>query len=382
MAKKNAQGKYRGRVKIGVNPDGTNKNKWASANTLAELTQKKLELREHYLSGTPIPEDAPFEYFAMEWYRTKKENRIAIGSRNSYMSAFNKHLFPRFGQRHLKAISADDIQEFINEYFGKSKSLINQLMSILRAVFDTATARGIVRYNPSLGMVPPIHRKKAKKRALTADEVKGSLKLMETHEHGDIIAVLYYLGVRRGEALGLKWGDFIWEKNLVHIRRDFDFVTNSDGELKTDNADRFIPIPESLRRMLYPKRGWHTNYVLHRANGEHYTQSTFDRAWLRMMIEIGCCTEREKLKNKGRKDDVLSKYIATLTPHYYRHNFITMMYKAKVDPLKAMKLAGHADYQTTADIYTHLNEEMLKQPMMDMEAIFADAKLMSQIHSF
>ena len=44
----------------------------------------------------------------------------------------------------------------------------------------------------------------------------------------------------------------------------------------------------------------------------------------------------------------------TLTPHYFRHNYVTLLYESGVDPLIAMKIVGHTDYQTTANIYTHL----------------------------
>ena len=44
----------------------------------------------------------------------------------------------------------------------------------------------------------------------------------------------------------------------------------------------------------------------------------------------------------------------TLTPHYFRHNYVTLLYESGVDPLVAMKIVGHTDYQTTANIYTTL----------------------------
>lgn len=61
---------------------------------------------------------------------------------------------------------------------------------------------------------------------------------------------------------------------------------------------------------------------------------------------------------------------ATLTPHYFRHNFVTMLYRAGVAPLKAMKIMGHNEYQTTADIYTHLDQEMLRATADDMADVF------------
>ena len=62
----------------------------------------------------------------------------------------------------------------------------------------------------------------------------------------------------------------------------------------------------------------------------------------------------------------------TLTPHYFRHNYVTLLYESGVDPLVAMKIVGHTDYQTTANIYTHLKEETLRRASVNMEKMFAD----------
>ncbi len=37
---------------------------------------------------------------------------------------------------------------------------------------------------------------------------------------------------------------------------------------------------------------------------------------------------------------------------------------------KTMRIMGHADYQTTADIYTHLDKEMLRATAADMAGVF------------
>ena len=59
-----------------------------------------------------------------------------------------------------------------------------------------------------------------------------------------------------------------------------------------------------------------------------------------------------------------------ITPHYFRHNYVTILYEAGVDPLIAMKIVGHTDYQTTAYIYTHVRDEMLKKATVDLEGVF------------
>lgn len=41
-----------------------------------------------------------------------------------------------------------------------------------------------------------------------------------------------------------------------------------------------------------------------------------------------------------------------------------------MDPLKAMKIVGHNEYQTTADIYTHLDQEMMQATADDLADVF------------
>lgn len=94
MAKKTASGKYRGRVRIGVDKDGKPINKYVSARTLRELEAKKEQVRKHYIDGRPIREDMPFYQYAEEWYRLKKEPFIGDSSRAAYRTCFNKHILP------------------------------------------------------------------------------------------------------------------------------------------------------------------------------------------------------------------------------------------------------------------------------------------------
>ena len=377
MAKKNSAGKYRGRVQIGVDQKGKPINKYVCASTLRELQNKKEEVRRHYIDGEPLRDDLPFYQYAEEWYRLKKEPFIAESSRAYYRSAFAKHILPAFGLRHMRAIRAQELQAFINTMLGASKSKITLMIGILRNVFGSAFADGIIERDPTVGLVRPKAHKKKERRALTPFETKSVLKTIETHEHGLLLAVLYYTGLRRGEALGLKWSDFDWNDNLVHVQRDIDYMTAKpkEGELKTQTADRYVPIPPALRKLLLPRREFGECYVFHTKDGSPLPQSSFQRIWLSLMMDAGCVVEREITADTNRARDVRKRYKATLTPHYFRHNYVTLLYEAGVDPLVAMKIVGHRDYQTTANIYTHLKEETLKKAAFDMDSVFSGKKI-------
>ena len=60
----------------------------------------------------------------------------------------------------------------------------------------------------------------------------------------------------------------------------------------------------------------------------------------------------------------------TLTPHYFRHNYVTLLYESGIDPLMAMEIVSHSGCQTTANIYTHIKAEMLKKATVDLEGVF------------
>ena len=115
---------FKGKVRIGVDAQGKPIDKYLSAPSKLELETAKQACREHFILGRPIPEDKIFYEYAEEWYTIRKEPFISAASRASYKSCFMKHILPEFGLRHMKAISANDLQLFVNQFAGSSKSQI------------------------------------------------------------------------------------------------------------------------------------------------------------------------------------------------------------------------------------------------------------------
>ena len=92
--------------------------------------------------------------------------------------------------------------------------------------------------------------------------------------------------------------------------------------------------------------------------------------WYRLMLAAGCVEWRKIKESTSRPDDILKQIKVTLTPHYFRHNYVTMLYESGIDPLVAMKIVGHTDYPTTANIYTHVRDETLKKATVNMNEVF------------
>ena len=372
MSKVTENGKLRGKVKIGTDKAGKPIYKYVSASTPMELELAKQAAREHFVYGREIPQDTIFADYAEYWYQLRKEPFISESSKASYRVCFAKHLLPEFGLQQMRAISAKQLQTFINTFAGSSRAQITMLVGTLKSIFSTAYAEGMIERDPTVSLIRPKASKVLEKRQLTAEETAAVLNTIKNHPEGAFLAVLYYLGLRRGEALGLKWGDFMWDEDRVHIVRDIDFTlsTSREDTLKTAAADRYVPIPAELREVLLPMRGADDELLFHGQNGAPLSQGTYKRMWARLMASCGCVEWRDLTKATGRVNDILKQVKPTLTPHFFRHNYVTLLYESGVDPLVAMKIVGHSDYQTTANIYTHLSEEVLRKATVNMGKVF------------
>ena len=84
-------------------------------------------------------------------------------------------------------------------------------------------------------------------------------------------------------------------------------------------------------------------------------------------------TKREQPKERKDKahKELADDWTCEITPHHFRHNYITKMYYAGFDPVLAMWMVGHADYETTVNVYTHLRGIRLRKQPNDMEWVYA-----------
>lgn len=361
MPKKQKSGLYRTKIKIGVDANGKDVVKWISGKTQKELEDAKREIIAKYIDGTALAADRLFGEYAIAWYRAVKEPRISASRRDAYKSLLNGAILPAFGDRNLRAITSLDIQGFMNQFAGKSSTTISTLNTILRGVFAQAYIDQIIDRNPAENVRLPEHSKTREKRVFTPEERARIEGVCQTHECGALLACLYYLGLRRGEALGLQWGDFDWPQRMVHIQRDIDFHSKEGiGELKTKSSNRFVPMPEPLVQILYPLRGMPAAFVFAAPGSEYkpYGRSRFDRSFGALMDACG---------------------LEGITAHYFRHNYITMCWENGVDTFLASKIVGHSDPSTTMHIYTHLTDERLKKSRAEIDKMFSE-KVAQKLH--
>lgn len=263
-----------------------------------------------------------------EWSESKYKH-ISRSTIDNYKAAW-KYL-SRYEESKVKEIRTAHLQKIIDANVDMSKSTLQKIRALAVMLWNYAVENDIVNKNYATFIELPKTDKK-EKQIFTDTEIKKLEDNADEVEWADTILILIYSGMRISEMLNLTRFNVDMGKGV--------FI----GGLKTDaGRDRVIPIHNKIYK--YVKK-WYdkgNNYLIFREDG-----TQFDAKYYREKIYY------PTLKKLG---------IRKLTPHSCRHTFASLMARAGVDTLYIQKIIGHADYSTTANIYTHTDINELKKAM-------------------
>lgn len=364
------------RLRAKVTIPGADKPVWLSAKTKSELKRKKEEIRLQYVDGMRM-RNITFRNLVAEWFELcKKPNIRSASTLKNWLNALNRHVLPCFPEQQLaRAVLRSDLQNCLNQTAGLSSTMSGYVRSILQHSFEYAVSERIVTTSPAVSLILPPAPSSEPRTALTRDEEAGILKAAQTYDYGLMLYLLYYLGLRRGEMLGLRWEDFDFKRKIVHIQRDVDFnATNTSsksviGELKNRAANRLVPIPDELMDILLPLRSLpHLYLVTDGKANEPLNANKYRTRWNKLMQCAGFLFLKESYTQKAKDREAAGQkpiapniaydYDSPITAHRLRHHYITAKVEASERPEVIMAIVGHSDYSTTINIYTHVRDHI------------------------
>ena len=331
----------------------------------------KADARAAELAGAAAERLAPggvlvYEY-AQTWY---KLNTHGLGTKRceDYQNAINNHICPAIGNKRLDAVTLDDGLDILR-HSPQSKSSQQKIVTTLKRIFKAAADNDLIRRSPFTDLKPG-GKPAAEKEPLTKEQQAALLAAVKGKDVETLVLLCLYLGLRREEALGLKW-DCVYldaATPYVDVRRALRWEHNKPvlgDKLKSKAAYRKLPIPPLLLAHLraLPHKG---DFVCHRADGEAHSASSYRRAWEDI-------TEQEikpVTYKSNRTGEPVTRELAAgdkvpyrravacldfhLTPHILRHTYITELFTSGADVKTVQYLAGHSSVQITLNIYTHL----------------------------
>lgn len=263
---------------------------------------------------------------------------------------------------------------------GKSKSgkrlsgtYVSDINKKVSLMMDHAKKNGYIKENPcKKADVPKIDT--PEKRALPAAQIASlidSLTPTEPMECGVLLCAA--LGLRRGEAVGLSWGDVDFEERAVYVRHSYDDAGNLNVP-KTKASNRVLPMPEIVFDALQQRQkiqiAFFSNYatdLIEKDDDGHVVGLTasapiISDPWGNRIHPSGL----GHWWYKRRADFGLEGWRL----HDLRHSFLTVAAQQGVHPSVMQKLAGHSTSRITMDVYTHANLEDKRKAMDSMQEAF------------
>ncbi len=248
----------------------------------------------------------------------------------------------------LTDIRPMQIQAFYN-HFGltASKSYMDKMRVMVNALFLEAVENGLCDKNPTRRLKAPRVPERPRE-AYTMDEVKLILNYAMSCDNSRIataVMLLLLTGLRRGELLGLRWGDI--SNHTLTVNRSV-FLENCiptviEHQAKTAASLRTIPLLPELeyRIQALPQYG---PFIFSTRTGTLWHPRNFSRDYDRFFQRL-----RE-----------VEPSVRRLSPHSCRHTFATLSLHAGSDIRVVQMLLGHTDIKTTCR-YTHPDMSAMTQ---------------------
>lgn len=352
-------GRKRVRIDIGEDPEtGKRRLKSFYGKTLKEAREK----RDAWIAAQYEKGAAPQPKSVQEWASTWRAvyGSSAGYSQNRTVEIDTRRLCNYMGQMQLADVQQVHVQAYAQSVAHYAKSTVAKIKATTNRIFESAVANRYILRNPCAG-VKWQNAGEGTHRALEPWEIDLITANWQGHFAGVWAMLMLYAGLRRGEALALRWADVDLDSALIHVKHGIHFESNAPtiGAPKTANAVRDLPLSPQLADVL--KKAPHTcEYVCTGAAGQQVTDSIWASGWsawnntMRNILNGDtktaiCPGHRTDRESPDRKP-------FSVRAHDLRHTFATLLYDAGIDVKTAQKLLGHATPEITMAIYTHLTD--------------------------
>lgn len=246
---------------------------------------------------------------------------------------------------------------------------VRSYKSILYAVFNQALIDGLLKVNPTVGV--NVHGKKNSDYSeellfLTEEEIGDLLQFIAKY-YPRLLGITFmgaYYGLRRSEILGLKWSAINFYKKTVSISHTVVRVksTSACDTTKTTSSRRVLNLFSTAEKCLLKIKAEqeenrsfygntyknHDGYIFTWEDGTLYDPNYISKLFEKATAEY------------GRPE---------ITLHKLRHSCASMLINKGWDIKKLQYWLGHADTQTTLNIYAHFNRQRLNTSDNDLSEI-------------
>ncbi len=387
-----SDGRWHGWVTVGVKDDGSPDRRHRKGRTEAEVTRKVQELEAQRDTGRIAKAGATLTVgqWMETWLTTVAARRVRRSTWDStYAPKVRNRIIPGIGRHRLDRLTPEHLERFYTKLDtdGLAPATVLQVHRILSRALTVAVQRGYVTRNVATLVDAPSARP-GEIEPLILAEARKITTLAAERRNGTRWSVALALGLRQGEALGLRWRYIDFDAATLTVRWQLQRLAWRHGcpdpracgaryhrpscpsgctaharacpertggglilaELKTARSRRTIALPAALVVALRAHRAaqlaeriaagdkWHDgDFVWCQPNGRPIGAHADWDDW------------KTLLKTAGVRDARL---------HDARHTAATLLLAQGVDQRVVMEILGHSQISMTTR-YTHVLPEVM-----------------------
>ncbi|MET7304935.1 tyrosine-type recombinase/integrase [Embleya sp. NPDC005575] len=215
-------GRWHGRVTVGVKDDGTPDRRHVSGKTRAETTTKVRELERQRDLGTVRKPGKPWilAMWLTHWIENIAPITVSENTLSGYEVAVRVHLIPGLGAHRLTKLEPEHLERLYKKMqdAGSAPATAHQVHRTLRVALGEAVRRGRLTVNVAkIAKAPRLDDEEVE--PYTEDEVQRILVAASKRRNGVRWVIALALGLRQGEVLGLQWTDLDLDTGVMRVRR-------------------------------------------------------------------------------------------------------------------------------------------------------------------
>lgn len=367
-------GRYEARY---INKYGQRKTIYSfKLNEIKRLLRNAKYEDEHGINGNGV--SITLDEWFLQWMELYKSKTVKLTTQQNLRAHYNSRISKNIGNMYLKDIKTVHIQKLLMDLLdiGLNISTVHNFKIILKDMLKRAVQNEYITKNPCEGVdLPPVPTTES--RVLTPKEQEIFFKFAENYVHINVLKLTLLTGMRIGEVLGLQWSDINFDERKISIDKTLHYGEGGASSRyvffyttsKTSSSKRVLPMSDmayevlknqqdkQLKARLRNKGAWNTidgfeDLVFLGAKGKPIKISTMNDT-IKLYVEKINVFEHELAKEENREPVEFKHF----TCHALRHTFTTRCYEQGVPDKVLQKLLGHANIETTLNIYTHATDE-------------------------
>ena len=329
--------------------DGKRQQRYATVKGTYKDAQKELTRLLGAADEGTLPD--PSSSTLAEYLRAWLDRPLGLSPKTleRYRELAEHQVIPHLGATKLQKLRPEHVQQWHGTLLAGSLSArtVGHAHQVLRLMLQCAVKNGTLARNVAAVHAPP-KVEEDEIEILSAEQIADVLAKLEGHTLCPIVTLALATGMRRGELLGLQWGDIDLDANTLRVERVEE--TNAGLRLKspkTKSGRRNITLPSETAAMLraYKIEQMRIRLVIGAGklepdtlvftdvHGKPLKPHTISRAWRRV---------------------VTAKKLPAVTFHALRHTHASVLINAGVDILTISRRLGHSKASVTLDVYGHL----------------------------